>query len=48
MNKEDIKWLIIFIILLAIVFIIGSKYADKEIDKCVNAGNDRVFCERNV
>ena len=51
-TKEDkiatIIFLIIMIGLFIVMFIIGPRYTDKEIDKCVNAGHERTFCERNV
>lgn len=33
---------------IAFLIIIASRYNQKEIDKCVNAGHNKVFCERNI
>ena len=51
MNKEqkkEIIMLILALILLAIVSILGSRYNQKEIDKCVNAGHSQTYCEKNI
>lgn len=51
MNKEqkkEIIMLILALIILAIVSILGSRYNQKEINKCVNAGHSQTFCERGL
>ena len=35
-------------IIFSMVCIIASRYNQKEMNKCVNAGHDKVFCERNI
>ena len=35
-------------IIFSMVCIIASKYNQKEIDRCVNAGHSQTFCERNL
>ena len=47
-QKTEILMLILAIIILIAVSILGSKYNQKEINKCVNAGHSQTFCERNI
>ena len=39
---------IIGVLIIVIIFMLGSKYNEKEINNCINAGHSQMFCERGL
>ena len=46
--KEKILVVIGGLILLIVLLVLMNSYTQKTIDKCVEAGNDRYYCEKGL
>ena len=46
--KENILIVIGGIIVIIVLLVINNNYTQKTIDKCVEAGNDRYYCEKGL